>query len=277
MAIQPKMLFISQEATPYLPASPLATLSTQLPKAAQDAGYEVRLFLPKYGNINERRNQLHEVIRLSGMNIVIDDTDHPLIIKVATMQTTRMQVYFIDNDDYFQRHPSPELETVSHTHENGERTVFFVRGVAETVKKLRWDPVIINCTGWLTAMTPAYLKRVYNDDPVFRKAKIVFTLTDGDCAPAEPLDPRTYKQMRTDGITDRFLGSIKNKTIDHAALSRLAMDHADAIIVGQPGVDPELIDYARNTGKPLLEYGGDFESNAAALTEFYHSILNPVK
>lgn len=277
MAIQPKMLFISQEATPYLPESPLAALSTQLPKVAQDAGYEVRLFLPKYGNINERRNQLHEVIRLSGMNIVIDDTDHPLIIKVATMQTTRMQVYFIDNDDYFLRHPSPELETVSHTHENGERTVFFVRGVAETVKKLRWDPVIINCTGWLTAMTPAYLKRVYNDDPVFRKAKIVFTLTDNDCAPAEPLEPRTYKQMRTDGITDRFLGSIKNKTIDHAALSRLAMDHADAIIVGQPGVDPELIEYARNTGKPLLEYAGDFETNAAALTEFYNKILNHSK
>lgn len=274
---QPKMLFISQEATPYLPESPLASLSTLLPKKAQGAGYEVRLFLPKYGNINERRNQLHEVIRLSGMNIVIDDTDHPLIIKVATMQSTRMQVYFIDNDDYFERHPSPELETVSTAHENGERTVFFVRGVAETVKKLRWDPVIINCTGWLTAMTPAYLKRVYNDDPVFRKAKIVFTLTNAENSPAEPFDPKTYKQLRTDGITDRFLGSIKNKPIDYQNLSRLAMDHADAIIVGQPDVDPELIEYARQTGKPLLEYPGDFNENAAALTDFYDNLLNPEK
>ncbi len=274
---QPKMLFISQEATPYLPASPLAALSTLLPKKAQEAGYEVRLFLPKYGNINERRNQLHEVIRLSGMNIVIDDTDHPLVIKVATMQSTRMQVYFIDNDDYFERHPSPMLETMSHANENGERTVFFVRGVAETVKKLRWDPVIINCTGWLTAMTPAYLKRVYNDDPVFRKAKIVYTLTNADNAPSEPFDPRTYKQLRADGITDRFLGAIKNKAIEYATLSRLAMDHADAIIVGQADVDPELIEYARQTGKPLLEYPGDFEENAAALNEFYDKILNPEK
>ncbi len=274
---QPKILFISQEATPYLPESPLASLSTLLPKKAQDAGYEVRLFMPKYGNINERRNQLHEVIRLSGMNIVIDDTDHPLIIKVATMQSTRMQVYFIDNDDYFERHPSPELETVSTANENGERTVFFVRGVAETVKKLRWVPAIINCTGWLTAMTPAYLKRVYNDDPVFRKSKIVFTLTNAGNSPVEPLDPRTYKQLRSDGITDRFLGSIKNKPIDYINLSRLAMDHADAFIVGHPDIDPELIEYARLTGKPLLEYSGDLNDNAARLTDFYDNLLNPEK
>ncbi|MCX4331054.1 MAG: glycogen/starch synthase [Muribaculaceae bacterium] len=274
---QPKMLFISQEATPYLPESPLADLSTLLPRKAQEAGYEVRLFLPKYGNINERRNQLHEVIRLSGMNIVIDDTDHPLVIKVATMQSTRMQVYFIDNDDYFERHPSPELETVSHADENGERTVFFVRGVAETVKKLRWDPVVINCTGWLTAMTPAYLKRVYNDDPVFRKTKIVYTLTNQSNVPAEPLDPQTYKQLKTDGITDRYLASVKNKPIDFDSLNRLAIDHADAIIVGHADVSPELIEYAMASGKPVLPFECDFEQNGKALADFYDQILNPAK
>lgn len=271
---QPKMLFISQEVTPYLPATPLSDLSNLIPRKAQDAGYEVRLFMPKYGNINERRNQLHEVIRLSGMNIVIDDTDHPLIIKVATMQATRMQVYFIDNDDYFERHPSPRLETVSHADENGERTVFFVRGVAETVKKLRWDPVIINCTGWLTALTPAYLKRVYNDDPMLRKARIVYTLTDNSTAPSQPFNPMIYKQLRTDGITDRFLSAIKNKPIDFKNLNRLAIDHADAIIVGQPDVDPELIDYAMQSGKPVLAYPGDFEKNGKVLTDFYDQILN---
>lgn len=271
---QPKMLFISQEVTPYLPATPLSDLSNLLPRKAQDAGYEVRLFMPKYGNINERRNQLHEVIRLSGMNIVIDDTDHPLIIKVATMQATRMQVYFIDNDDYFERHPTALLETVSHAEENGERTVFFVRGVAETVKKLRWDPVIINCTGWLTALTPAYLKRVYNDDPMFRKARIVYTLTDDSTAPPQPFNPIIYKQLRTDGITDRFLSAIKNKPMDFKNLNRLAIDHADAIIVGQPDVDPELIDYAMQSGKPVLAYPGDFEENGTVLTDFYDQILN---
>lgn len=271
---QPKMLFISQEVTPYLPATPLSDLSNLLPRKAQDAGYEVRLFMPKYGNINERRNQLHEVIRLSGMNIVIDDTDHPLIIKVATMQSTRMQVYFIDNDDYFERHPSAQLETVSHADENGERTVFFVRGVAETVKKLRWDPVIINCTGWLTALTPAYLKRVYNDDPMLRKARIVYTLVNDSTAPSQPFNPIIYKQLRTDGITDRFLSAIKNKPIDFKNLNRLAIDHADAIIVGQPDVDPELIDYAMQSGKPVLAYPGDFNENGKVLTDFYDQILN---
>lgn len=271
------MLFISQEVTPYLPSSALADLSNALPRLAQDAGFEVRLFMPKYGNINERRNQLHEVIRLSGMNIVIDETDQPLIIKVATMQNTRTQVYFIDNDDYFQRHPSDALETVSHAVDNGERTVFFVRGVAETTKKLRWDPVIINCIGWITSLMPAYLKRVYNDDPVFRKAKIVYVITNNETAPAEALNPQTYKQMRADGITDRFLGSVKNKPIDFLNMSRLAIDHADAIIVGHADADPELLAYAEASGKPLLPYSDELTNNSAIIADFYAKILNPGK
>lgn len=273
----PKMLFISQEVTPYLPSSALADLSSAMPRLAQDAGFEVRLFMPKYGNINERRNQLHEVIRLSGMNIVIDETDQPLIIKVATMQNTRTQVYFIDNDDYFQRHPSDALETVSHAEENGERTVFFVRGVAETTKKLRWDPVIINCIGWITSLMPAYLKRVYNDDPVFRKAKIVYVMTNSETAPAEALNPQTYKQMRTDGITDRFLGSVKNKPIDFINMNRLAIDHADAIIAGHADVNPELLAYAEASGKPVLPYSAELTNNPALIADFYAKILNPDK
>lgn len=270
---QPKMLFISQEVTPYLPANPLSTYCNALPRKACEAGYEVRLFMPKYGGINERRNQLHEVIRLSGMNIVIDDTDHPLIIKVATMQSTRTQVYFIDNDDYFERHPSAGLEIVSNADENGERTVFFVRGVAETVKKLRWDPVIINCTGWISSLMPVYLKRVYNDDPSFRKAKIVYHLfNDSESFPA-PFVARTYKQIRADGITDRFLSAIKNKEIDHLALNKLAMDHADAIVAGSGDVAPELLDYARATGKPFLEFPGEPDQNGAAYADFFASIL----
>lgn len=274
---QPKMLFISQEVTPYLPAGPLSTHCNILPRKAQEAGYEVRLFMPKYGNINERRNQLHEVIRLSGMNIVIDDTDHPLIIKVATLQSTRMQVYFIDNDDYFERHPTAELETLANADENGERSVFFVRGVAETVKKLRWDPVVIHCTGWISALMPAYLKRVYNDDPSFRKAKIVYSLFDDAAAFKESFNPKTYKQLRSDGITDRFLSAIKNKEIDHKSLNKLAMDHADAIIAASESVDPELIEYAIATGKPFLAYPGDAESSGAAYADFYASILNNQK
>lgn len=274
---QPKMLFISQEATPYLPSSPLADLSASMTRKAQEAGYEVRLFMPKYGNINERRNQLHEVQRLTGINIVIDDTDHPLVIKVATMQATRMQVYFIDNDDYFERHPVPALETTIHAQDNGERAIFFVRGVAETVKKLRWEPAIIHSSGWLTALTPAYLKKVFNDEPAFRKAKIVYTLTSDEATLPMSLNQQVYKQLRTDGISDRSLASIKNKEINHIALNRLAIDHADAIIATDESVNPELLEYAEKSGKPFIKIPGNLDENGSALVDFYDSILNPQK
>lgn len=272
-----KVLFVSQEILPYLPSTPMSEYCNLLPRKIQDSGYEVRLFTPKYGNINERRNQLHEVIRLSGMNLIIDDTDHPLIIKVATLQASRTQVYFIDNDDYFERHPSKALETISGADENDERSIFFVRGVAETVKKLRWDPVIIHCTGWVSALTPVYLKRVYNDEPTFKRAKIVYTLFDDSATLPENLNPALVKKMKADGITDRHLGPIKNKDIDHKALNKLAMDFADAIIQGSENVDPELIEYAKATGKPFLPYSGNLESSASAYVEFYDSLLNPSK
>ncbi len=274
---QQKVLFVSQEILPYLPSTPMSEYCNHLPRKIQESGYEVRLFTPKYGNINERRNQLHEVIRLSGMNLIIDDTDHPLIIKVATLQSSRTQVYFIDNDDYFERHPSQELETVSGADENDERIIFFVRGVAETVKKLRWDPVIIHCTGWVSALTPVYLKRVYNDEPAFKRAKIVYTLFDDAGTLPENLNPAMVKKMKADGITDRYLGSIKNKDIDHKALNKLAMDFADAIVQGSENIDPELLEYAKATGKPFLPYSGDLDASAPAYVEFYASLLNPTK
>ena len=162
-----KVLYISQEIHPYVPANEVSTMCCDLPRGIQEKGIEVRTFMPRYGIINERRNQLHEVIRLSGMNIIIDDTDHPLIIKVATLQPTRMQVYFMDNDDYFERHTTKGLETDIHPDDNDERSMFFVRGSVETVKKLRWDASVVHCTGWITALTPLYLKHKYNEDPSF--------------------------------------------------------------------------------------------------------------
>lgn len=269
---QPKVLFISQEIKPYLPSTPMADFSNSLPRQVQEHGYEVRLFTPKYGNVNERRNQLHEVIRLSGINIIIDDTDHPLIIKVGTLQSSRTQVYFIDNDDYFDRHPSPELETMSKPEENDERAIFFVRGVAETVKKLRWDPVIIHCTGWITAIMPAYLKRVYNDDHGLKHAKIVYTLFDDEATFPEPISSTLFKKMKADGITDRWLGSIKNKEINHMALNKLGMDMCDAIVQGSPNVNPELIEYAKATGKPFLEYPGPASETGKIYADFYTSL-----
>ena len=271
---QQKVLYISQEILPYLPSSPMSELCNKLPRKAQDAGYEVRMFMPKYGNINERRNQLHEVIRLSGMNLIIDDTDHPLVIKVATLQSSRTQVYFIDNDDYFESRPQKSLETVGHAEENDERAIFFVRGVAETVKKLGWDPVVIHCTGWITALMPVYLRRIYNDDPSFRQAKVVYSLFDDEASLPEPLNPAIIKKLKADGISDRHLSAIKGKDIDHKAINKLAIDFADAIVQASPNVAPELIEYAKASGKPFLPYQEGDDALQATM-DFYTSLINP--
>lgn len=264
-----KVLYISQEIAPYLPATPLATFGRMLPQGIQESGIEVRTFMPRYGCINERRNQLHEVIRLSGLNIDIDDTDHPLIIKVATLQPARMQVYFIDNDDYFLRHTADGLETVTMAEENDERSIFFVRGVIETARKLRWVPSVIHCTGWITALAPLYIRTTYADDPTFSNAKIVVSLFDD---PFEgSLDARMYDKLAAEGFTAEQLKSLAGAPVDYKALCRIAMDYADAIAVSSPNVDADLIEYARATGKPLLEYPGD-ENYAESYGEFYKKL-----
>ncbi len=263
-----KVLYISQEITPYLAADDLSVFGRDLPQSIQETGVEVRTFMPRYGAINERRNQLHEVIRLSGLNIVINDTDHPLIIKVATLQPSRMQVYFIDNDDYFRRHAS-ELETVSDPGENDERTIFFVRGVLETARKLRWLPSVIHCTGWISALAPLYLKKIYAEDPAFSNARIVFSLYKQDFP--EPFTPQFIDKLVEDGISREDLGALGDGPVGMAELCRLAIDHADAVAISSTDVDPELIEYARATGKPLLEYPGD-APYAEAYGEFYRSL-----
>lgn len=265
-----KLLYISQEIAPYLPESPLAVFGRDLPQKVQEKGFEVRTFMPKYGCINERRNQLHEVIRLSGMNIIIDDSDHPLIIKVATLQPSRMQVYFIDNDDYFLRAGAKELETVCSPGDNDERMMFFSRGIIETVKKLRWDPAVIHCTGWISTLVPMYVKRMYHDDPALAKSKIVYSLRnekfDGT------LDPRLAEKLKMLQFTDEDLAPLGSAPADDKALNKLAIAHADAVVVSTPDVDPELVDYARSLSKPLLEYPGE-DDFAARYVKFYESLV----
>lgn len=265
-----KVLYISQEIEPYLPAGQLSTFGKTLPQGIQELGAEVRTFMPRYGAINERRNQLHEVIRLSGMNIIIDDTDHPLIIKVATLQPTRLQVYFIDNDDYFLRHSPGVIETVSMPENNDERSIFFVRGVVETVKKLRWEPSIVHCTGWITSLTPLYLKTIYAEDPAFRASRIVYSLFD-DSFEGE-LDARMLEKLGAEGFTAEMLAALTDGegNVDYKKLNKIAIQYSDAIVQSSENVDPELIEYAKASGKPFLEYPG--EGNAAAYLEFYKSL-----
>lgn len=269
-----KVLFISQEIAPYLPKSPLSELGINLARTSQEKGYEVRTFMPKYGCINERRNQLHEVIRLSGMNLIIDDTDHPLIIKVATLQPSRMQVYFIDSDDYFHFSPDKKLETVTDPAENDERQMFFVRGVIETVKKLRWEPAVIYCMGWISALAPLYLKRMFQDDPSLANTKIVFDLRpesfDGT------LDERFAEKLTMSQFEAEDIASVTGKPVDTKALTKLAIDYADALVQSSPEVDSEIIEYAASSGKPFLRYNNELESEADMvpnIIDFYQQLI----
>lgn len=264
-----KVLFINQEILPYLPESFSSVLANKLPQGIQEKGFEVRTFMPKYGCINERRNQLHEVIRLSGMNLIIDDTDHPLIIKVATLQPARMQVYFIYNDDYFQHGAVKDLETITSPEDNDERSIFFVRGSLETVKKLRWIPDVVHCQGWISALTPVYLKYVYNDDPTFENVKVVYSMFDD--AFETPFDERLSEKLKFDGVPAEVVEQIANKPVDYIALSKLAIDASDGIVQAHANVNPELIEYAKATGKPFLPYPGD-EDFVDAYAQFYKSI-----
>lgn len=264
-----KALFLSQEITPYLPETTMSLLGRNIPQSLQESGTEVRTFMPKYGRINERRNQLHEVIRLSGLNIVIDDTDHPLIVKVATLLPSRMQVYFIDNDDYFHRNGATELEIASMPEDNDERIMFFARGVIETVKKLRWVPSLVQCDGWATALAPLYIRRMYADDPTLRDSKIVVALYGND-TPA-PLDPRMVDKLKMDGFSDEDIAELASAgSIDAVTLGKIAIRYADAVIQAVPEVSDELLEFAKASGKPFMEYPADTDPLSDANIERFH-------
>ena len=262
-----KVLYITQEIAPYVPSTALGQFSLDLSQAIQEKGAEVRTFMPKYGNINERRNQLHEVIRLSGINIPIDDNDHPLLIKVATLQPSRLQVYFIDSDDFFMRHASGLLDTEHDAESNDERSIFFVRGTAETVKKLRWEPSVVHCIGWISALAPLYLRTVFAEDPVFANTKIVFSLFGKGFD--DSLNDDMVRKLKTDGFDDSQLGKLADG-VTHDALARLAIDYADAVTVSSDDVNEELIEYARASGKPVIEYRADL--SPADYKELYESL-----
>ena len=269
-----KVLFITQEITPYVPESEMATIGRQLPQAIQEKGREIRTFMPKWGNVNERRNQLHEVIRLSGMNLIIDDTDHPLIIKVASIQAARMQVYFIDNDDYFQHRLMATDENGSEYQDNDERAIFYARGVLETVKKLRWCPDIIHCQGWISAFVPLYIKKAYKDEPSFRDSKVIFSLFGEtlECNPQEGL----VDKLMLKGIEKSDIEEVIGTPENWKDLCKLAITYSDGIIVNSEKADKELIDYAREKGIPVLECQSQ-EIDATAYNNFYDEVWSAGK
>lgn len=262
------ILFVSQEIMPYLPETEISRISRNLPQGILEKGKEIRTFMPRFGNINERRNQLHEVIRLSGMNLIIDDTDHPLLIKVASIQAARMQIYFIDNDDYFKRKNTFIGPDGSEHNDNDERSIFFARGVLETTKKLRWAPDIIHCHGWFTSFVPFFVKKLVNDDPHFVNSKIVFSLYADDFK--QQWDGNIQAKAFVEGIDNEALASLNVN--DFNSLARFAIDYSDGIIQGSESIPQDIIDYAKKSGKPFLEYHNE-SSLVDACNAFYDSIL----
>jgi len=264
-----KVLFISQEITPYLPESEMSVIGRHLPQGIQEKGWEIRTFMPRFGNINERRNQLHEVIRLSGMNLIIDDTDHPLIIKVASIQAARMQVYFIDNEDYFHRKNTVKDSRGNFHKDNDERMIFFARGVIETVKKLRWSPDIIHCHGWFTSLVPLYIKKSYHDEPLFTNSRVVFSAYNS--ALNETFQDNFTKKVMFDGIDNSDIEVLENPGF--GSLTELAFNFSDGVIRGSkelPGVVEERIN---KLSIPVLDYH-DEEKYIDAYSVFYDKILN---
>ncbi|MCT4647268.1 MAG: glycogen/starch synthase [Carboxylicivirga sp.] len=264
-----KVLFISQEITPYLPETEMSKIGRYLPQGIQELGKEIRTFMPRFGCINERRNQLHEVIRLSGMNLIIDDTDHPLIIKVASIQAARMQVYFIDNEDYFQRKSTLVDAEGNEFDDNDERTIFFARGVLETTKKLRWAPDVVHCNGWFTALAPLYIKKAMNEDPHFANSKVVYTVYDNEF---QKLWSENFKEkLKLDGVEDSDLEVMMAN--DYVNLTKLAISMSDGVIQGSETINPEISEFIKQSGKPFLGYH-DEESYVSAYNGFYDSLLD---
>ena len=245
-----RVLFVNSEMTPYLPETEVSKIGRMLPQGIQERKREIRSFMPRYGCINERKNQLHEVIRLSGMNIVINDVDRPLVIKVASISSARMQVYFIDNEDYFHRKAVYIDENGEFFADNAERAIFYARGVLETVKKLRWAPDVIHCQGWISYVLPLYLKKVYKDDPIFENSKVVTSF----------YNDVNEKPFQADFKEAILFGDICAEDVKHLEypsginLAKLACDNSDGVIFAESTVHPEIVDYCNNSGKPVLPF-----------------------
>ncbi|MBP5982146.1 MAG: glycogen/starch synthase [Fluviicola sp.] len=265
-----RILFVSQEIFPFLPKSEISHNARKLPQGTQENGKEIRVFTPRFGSINERRHQLHEVIRLSGMNIIIDDHDHPLIIKVASIPAARIQVYFIDNDEFFKRKNNVTQEDGSDYPDNDERSMFFCRGVLETVKKLGWKPDVIHCHGWMTSLMPMYIKKMYNKDPHFADTKVVYSIYDTNEGFKQAWDPRFADKLAFDGFDEEVTTLVKNPTME--AITNAAVAFSDGVIQSSMEISPELTTVFDNATCMKLNYLPE-ENLTKGLNEFFDKVL----
>ena len=259
-----RILYVSSEVVPYLAENEVSLMSYDVPKMINDQGGQIRIFMPRYGNINERRHQLHEVIRLSGMNLVVNDMDMPLIIKVASIPKERIQVYFIDNDEYFKRKATFSDEEGVLYPDNDERAIFFAKGVVETVKKLNWVPDIIHVHGWLAAMLPVYMKHFYKNEALFSDTKIVTSVYgqsfDGT------LDQAMMNKVMFDNVPEESVKDLAVPNFEN--IMKASILHSDAVIVASEEVSPSLTKFIETSGKPFLPFVPK-DKFAEAYTAFY--------
>ena len=245
-----KILYICQQIMPYLPENEESSLCRHLSQAMQEHGNEIRTFMPRYGCVNERRNQLHEVIRLSGMNLIINDDDHQLIIKVSSIPSARIQIYFIDNDDFFSRKAVLTNEEGKEFEDNDARMMFFARGVLETVKKLQWKPSVVHCHGWFSAIAPLYLRNMFKDDPVLCDTKIVVSLYEDKFV--TPLNAELSTKLANEGVEEGDFAKLEVPSYEN--LMRFVIDNVDGVVAGSEKADAALLGYAREAGKKVLDY-----------------------
>jgi starch synthase len=266
--VKKKILFVSQEILPFLPKSEVASTARRLPQGIQEAGKEIRVFTPRFGSINERRHQLHEVIRLSGMNLVIDDNDHPLIIKVASISAARMQVYFIDNDEFFKRKNTTTDEDGNDYADNDERSMFFCRGVLETVKKLGWQPDVIHCHGWMTSLMALYIKKLYNKDPHFADTKVVYSIyNDGF---NKNWDARFADKLKFDGFDDEVVSQMQDTSYEN--ITRVISKYADGINIASETISPELQKIYDDATCLKQEFVAE-ENQTKVMSEFFNKVI----
>ncbi len=263
-----KILYIAPAIFPYLPDDYISNLCRFLPQHIQEMENEIRTFMPRFGCVNERKNLLHEVIRLSGQNIIIEETDHPLIIKVASLQAVRMQIYFIDSEDFFKRKQIFHDEAGNFFPDNDSRILFFAKGVIETVKKLGWSPDIVHCHGWISSLVPVLLKTCFADHPVFQDSLIVTSLYNDDFP--DNFDENFVNKLQVTGIDEAHLAHLQNPNYD--TLVKTAIDFSDGVVAGHPDVRPSAIAYANELNRKVLHHPST-ENYVDAYDEFYEQIL----
>jgi len=264
-----KILYVSSEVVPYLPENEISSMSFEIPKMVNKQGGQIRIFMPKYGNINERRHQLHEVIRLSGLNLVVNDLDMPLIIKVASIPKERIQVYFIDNEEYFNRKATFKDSSDKLFKDNDERCIFFAKGVLETIKRLNWSPDIIHIHGWMSALLPIYLKENFKNEPIFQKSKIVTSLYGNEFE--KSLNNDMINKVLFDEIDKKSISDLNDPTYEN--LTRIAVNYSDGIILGSENISPKTIKYLKDYKNPILNFQPK-DSFSESYIEFYNNLFD---